>query len=67
MVSMVINQVASFIETQLSEYYVKGGWEGQDIEEKEKQSLESVLNEVTSQLDKTNHTLEKSLTTEHTS
>lgn len=63
-----INQMASFIEDQLqSEQYVKNTEVEQDIKEQEKRSLVSVLNEVTGQLDKTNHTLEKSLTTEHTS
>ena len=63
-----INQMASFIEDQLqSEQYVKSREVEQDIKEQEKRLLISVLNEVTGQLDKTNHTLEKSLTTEHTS
>lgn len=63
-----INQMASFIEDQLqSQQYVKNKEVEQDIKEQEKRSLVSVLNEVTGQLDKTNHTLEKSLTTEHTS
>ena len=63
-----INQMASFIEDQLqSEQYVKSREVEQDIKEQEKRQLISVLNEVTGQLDKTNHTLEKSLTTEHTS
>lgn len=63
-----INQMASFIEDQLqSEQYVKSTEVEQDIKGWEKRLLVSVLNEVTGQLDKTNHTLEKSLTTEHTS
>lgn len=63
-----INQMASFIEDQLqSEQYVKSTEVEQDIKGQEKRLLVSVLNEVTGQLDKTNHTLEKSLTTEHTS
>lgn len=63
-----INQMASFIEDQLqSGQYVKNTEVEQDIKEQEKRLLVSVLNEVTGQLDKTNHTLEKSVTTEHTS
>lgn len=63
-----INQMASFIEDHMqSEQYVKNRELEQDIKEQEKRLLVSVLNEVTGQLDKTNHTLEKSLTTEHTS
>ena len=63
-----INQMASFIEDHMqSEQYVKNRELEQDIKEQEKRLLVYVLNEVTGQLDKTNHTLEKSLTTEHTS
>ena len=63
-----INQMASFIEDQQqSGQYVKNTEVEQDIKEQEKRLLVSVLNEVTGQLDKTNHTLEKAVTTEHTS